>query len=408
MQEGYVSDESVRKSVDMGEFEITTFQGEHRGEYVVKEVNSGECRLFRKGILELSWKEKKGKRVGEFTVYEKGRALRKESWDSLLSHEEHRYVENWKGKPRMVIRKGDQNRVVYRGDYDNDDSLKRDGEGYAYDEESGCVLVHGVWKNDELFQILQEFENESEMIEYEVIEGEENVSVLNRRPVYEGGYMFDESVGKYVRCGKGNVICVTSGMAISESGWLNGQIQDSVKLFGGWYVRGREEDSLRDLIIEVHEKKAEIHNEVEWNSLDRYVNEIVVSSNCCNESTIDVFDLSALKYLKRIEIGDNCFEQVSTVNMSGWNELESVVIGENSFTRKKNGADNDPNRQFYLKNCPSLKELRMGRYSFSDYSVIEIENVDALEVIEMGDLNYWSCNFYHASLELKSVLIHSK
>ena len=408
MQEGYVSDESVRKSVDMGEFEITTFQGEHCGEYVVKEVNSGECRLFRKGILELSWKEKKGKRVGEFTVYEKGRALRKESWDSLLSHEEHRYVENWKGKPRMVIRKGDQNRVVYRGDYDNDDSLKRDGEGYAYDEESGCVLVHGVWKNDELFQILQEFENESEMIEYEVIEGEENVSVLNRRPVYEGGYAFDESVGKYVRCGKGNVICVTSGMAISESGWLNGQIQDSVKLFGGWYVRGREEDSLRDLIIEVHEKKAEIHNEVEWNSLDRYVNEIVVSSNCCNESTIDVFDLSALKYLKRIEIGDNCFEQVSTVNMSGWNELESVVIGENSFTRNKNGADNDPNRQFYLKNCPSLKELRMGRYSFSDYSVIEIENVDALEVIEMGDLNYWSCNFYHASLELKSVLIHSK
>ena len=408
MQEGYVSDESVRKSVDMGEFEITTFQGEHCGEYVVKEVNSGECRLFRKGILELSWKEKKGKRVGEFTVFEKGRALRKESWDSLLSHEEHRYVENWKGKPRMVIRKGDQNRVVYRGDYDNDDSLKRDGEGYAYDEESGCVLVHGVWKNDELFQILQEFENESEMIEYEVVDGIENVSVLNRRPVYEGGYMFDESVGKYVRCGKGNVICVTSGLAISESGWLNGQIQDSVKLFGGWYVRGREEDSLRDLIIEVHEKKAEIHNEVEWNSLDRYVNEIVVSSNCCNESTIDVFDLSALKYLKRIEIGDNCFEQVSTVNMSGWNELESVVIGENSFTRKKNGADNDPNRQFYLKNCPSLKELRMGRYSFSDYSVIEIENVDALEVIEMGDLNYWSCNFYHASLELKSVLIHSK
>ena len=408
MQEGYVSDGSVRKSVDMGEFEITTFQGEHCGEYMVKEVNSGECRLFRKGILKLSWKEKNGKRVGEFTVYEKGRALRKESWDSLLSHEEHRYVENTVHGMKMVIRRGDRNRVVYRGDYDNDDSLKREGEGYAYDEESGRVLVHGVWKNDELFQILQEFENESEMIEYEVVDGIENVSVLNRRPVYEGGYAFDESVGKYVRCGKGNVICVTSGMAISESGWLNGQIQDSVKLFGGWYVRGREEDSLRDLIIEVHEKKAEIHNEVEWNSLDRYVNEIVVSSNCCNESTIDVFDLSALKYLKRIEIGDNCFEHVSTVNMSGWNELESVVIGENSFTRKKNGADNDPNRQFYLKNCPSLKELRMGRYSFSDYSVIEIENVDALEVIEMGDLNYWSCNFYHASLELKSVLIHSK
>ena len=309
---------------------------------------------------------------------------------------------------KMVIRRGEQNRVVYRGDYDYEESMKREGEGYAYDEESGRVLIHGVWKNDELFQILQEFENESEMVEYEVIEGEENMSLLNRHPIYTGGYMFDESVGKYVRCGKGNVISVTSGMAISECEWLNGQSQDSVKLYGGWYVRGRKEDSLRDLILGVYEKKAEIHNKVEWNLLDKYVSEIVVSSNCCNESTINVFDLSAFKYLKRIEIGDNCFEHVNTVNMSGWNVVESVVIGENSFTRKKNVVDDVPNRQFYLKNCPSLKELKMGRYSFSDYSVIEVENMDALEAIAMGDLNEWSYCFYHASLELKSVLLHSK
>ena len=390
--------------MNRGEFEITTFQEEHRDEYMVKEVNSGECRLFRKGVLELSWREESGQRVGEFTVYEKGRALRKESWKSFQSCEEHRYVENTVHGMKMVIRRGEQNRVVYRGDYDYEESMKREGEGYAYDEESGRVLVHGVWKNDELFQILQEFENESEMVEYEVMEGEENVSVLNRRPVYEGGYAFDESVGKYVRCGMGNVISVTSGMAISECEWLNGQLQDSVELYDGWYVKGREEDSLWNRRHE--ELKLEIHNEVEWNSLDEFVSEIVVSSNCCNESTINVLDLSAFKYLKRIEIGDNCFEHVNTVNMSGWNVVESVVIGENSFTRKKNVVDDVPNRQFYLKNCPSLKELRMGRYSFSDYSVIEIKNVDALEVIEMGDLNEWSYCFYNASLELKSALLH--
>ena len=392
--------------MNRGEFEITTFQEEHRDEYMVKEVNSGECRLFRKGVLELSWREESGQRVGEFTVYEKGRALRKESWKSFQSCEEHRYVENTVHGMKMVIRRGEQNRVVYRGDYDYEESMKREGEGYAYDEESGCVLVHGVWKNDELFQILQEFENESEMVEYEVMEGEENVSVLNRRPVYEGGYAFDESVGKYVRYGMGNEIDATSGMAISECEWLNGQLQDSVELYDGWYVRGRKEDSLRDLILGVYEKKAEIHNKVEWNLLDKYVSEIVVSSNCCNESSVGVLYLSDMKNLKRIEIGDNCFEHVNTVNMSGWNVVESVVIGENSFTRKKNVVDDVPNRQFYLKNCPSLKELRMGRYSFSDYSVIEIKNVDALEVIEMGDLNDWSYCFYNASLELKSALLH--
>ena len=40
--------------------------------------------------------------------------------------------------------------------------------------------------------------------------------------------------------------------------------------------------------------------------------------------------------------------------------------------------------------------------------MIEIENVDALEWIEMGELNELSINFRYASLELKSILIHSE
>ena len=46
----------------------------------------------------------------------------------------------------------------------------------------------------------------------------------------------------------------------------------------------------------------------------------------------------------------------------------------------------------------------MGRYSFSDYSSCEIENVDALEVIEMGELNEASFNFHSASLELNGLM----
>ena len=78
----------------------------------------------------------------------------------------------------------------------------------------------------------------------------------------------------------------------------------------------------------------------------------------------------------------------------------------NSFTQYKEYIGDDSNRHFYLKDCSKLKSLKMGRYSFSDYSVCEIENVDALEVIEMGELNEDSYNFMYASLELKSVLIH--
>ena len=54
MMEGYVSSKCERKSVEGRDFEVTTFQGEHCDEYVVKEEKSGECRLYRKGVLELS------------------------------------------------------------------------------------------------------------------------------------------------------------------------------------------------------------------------------------------------------------------------------------------------------------------------------------------------------------------
>ena len=49
-----------------------------------------------------------------------------------------------------------------------------------------------------------------------------------------------------------------------------------------------------------------------------------------------------------------------------------------------------------------MRELKIGCWSFIDYSVCEIENVPSLEVIEMGDLNKLNYNFYFASLELKS------
>ena len=97
-------------------------------------------------------------------------------------------------------------------------------------------------------------------------------------------------------------------------------------------------------------------------------------------------------------MGDECFAFVEEVKLVVLNQLERVVIGKNSFTKRKNGWPSyNPNRYFYLKNCEKVRELKMGRFSFSDYAVCEIENVPSLEVIEMNH----HC-FYYASLELKS------
>ena len=104
-------------------------------------------------------------------------------------------------------------------------------------------------------------------------------------------------------------------------------------------------------------------------------------------------------------IGDDSFTNVGELVMVGFVNLRSVVVGFNSFS--KSSTDDDANRRFVLKNCPKLKSLKIGRYSFSDYSVCEIENC-GLEVIEMGDLDEVSLNFDSASLELKSILIQSE
>ena len=134
--------------------------------------------------------------------------------------------------------------------------------------------------------------------------------------------------------------------------------------------------------------------------MDSTVETIIVDNNGCNDRSFTVLNLTRFVNLTVFEVGDYSFSYVNEVHLIGLSKLERVVIGKNSFTKNSNG--NDPNRHFYLKNCPRLRELKMGRYSFSDYTVCEIENVPSLEVIEMGDLNEKSYNFWYASLELKS------
>ena len=142
-------------------------------------------------------------------------------------------------------------------------------------------------------------------------------------------------------------------------------------------------------------------------SLDSTVIQIIVD-NGVSAPSFSVLNLTRFSKLESLEIGDHCFTFVDEFKMIGMSELESVEIGMNCFTKKKNDGGDDPDRHFYLKNCPKLKSLKMGHHSFSDYTVCEIESVDALEVIEIGDLNEESYSFDYASLELKSILIQSE
>ena len=151
--------------------------------------------------------------------------------------------------------------------------------------------------------------------------------------------------------------------------------------------------------VVLNEENQLIHNHIE---------ELIVENNSCNGPEWSTLDLSLMSHLRLLEVGDDCFENVKEVKLIDLSKLDRVVIGMNSFTKKKDCYGNDPNRHFYLKNCERVRELIIGYWSFSDYTVCEIENVPSLEVIEMGERDYWdestkeSYNFYYASLELKS------
>ena len=117
-----------------------------------------------------------------------------------------------------------------------------------------------------------------------------------------------------------------------------------------------------------------------------------------------VCEIENVGSLELIEVGDECFSNVSKLKLIGMKGLERVLIGQNSFTKCKNCCPGyNACRHFYLKDCERVRELKIGRYSFSDYSVCMIQNVPSLEVIEMGESKRDSYTFFYtASLRLKS------
>ena len=180
-----------------------------------------------------------------------------------------------------------------------------------------------------------------------------------------------------IRWGRG-VQYDRNGVVVYDSEWLN--------------------DDRLEKRVEVTSATVLLHNCVE---------ELCVIDGCCNDEGLKELDLHLFVNLRELKVGNECFEYVKKVNICGLRELERMIVGSKSFTKEKDKWFNEKDGRFYLKNCPKLKELRItGVRSFKDYTVCEIENVDALESIEMGDVNEKSFNFWCASLELKSVIVH--
>ena len=89
------------------------------------------------------------------------------------------------------------------------------------------------------------------------------------------------------------------------------------------------------------------------------------------------------------------------------NELKSLVIGKNSFTKKKNsrGYICDSSRSFHVLNCIELESIEIGPYSFSDYGGgFELKNLPKLSTIKIGKIGNDSRNFFFSSFVVKGII----
>ena len=138
------------------------------------------------------------------------------------------------------------------------------------------------------------------------------------------------------------------------------------------------------------------------------IESLEAESGSYKEEWIVELNLSCFSNLRRFSVGNECFSHVSNVKVIGMKLLESVMIGKSCFngkegsygSSKENDSVTDPS--FYLKDCPVMRELKIGSNSFGAYSICEIERMNSLEVIEIGDSDWCRYSFKYASLELRS------
>lgn len=131
--------------------------------------------------------------------------------------------------------------------------------------------------------------------------------------------------------------------------------------------------------------------------MDSRTESIILSEHSFNEVESFVFP-PFLGSLKRIDIGDDCFGSIRSLKLTGLIELESVKIGKRCFTHATSetqmfvemGSDGT----FEITDCPNLKSLQIGDFSFADYHLLELEILPSLQQVVVGSHAFhWSYLF---------------
>ena len=127
------------------------------------------------------------------------------------------------------------------------------------------------------------------------------------------------------------------------------------------------------------------------------IEELKIGDNGYNDDSVTELKLSWLARLKRIVIREGCFRKVRVFELDELSELESVVIGQNSF---RIGSSERTDGSYRIVNCPKLKSIQIGYQTFRDYHSFELNNLLSLQSIYIG----YACFRYAPSFSLTGLI----
>ena len=90
-----------------------------------------------------------------------------------------------------------------------------------------------------------------------------------------------------------------------------------------------------------------------------------------------------------MDIANDCFKNVNRFVIDGLNELETIIIGKDSFK-----LDNGPREgnKCVIMNCDQLNEIHIGYRSFYSYESFELKNLRSLISIQLGQYAFYLCH----------------
>ena len=378
---------------------IVHYGGEHsKYEMIVTLVDGkrdGEAMIVNDGMPYLTLHYERGsltgvvERLNEYGLVEMSGHLENGIETGLFLEYDNNEKVVWIGYYRNGERSSEvRNRVV------KSDCLE-DGSGEFYElDENGAVTQLCLYVNGVRSRVIQKFNGEV-MTEYDE----------NERRVYEGGFSGDMENG-FVREGKGKEFVNGGREAVYYGEWKNGKRDGQgteLKRFkaiytGGWKDgkrngEGKEMDERGKVVrsgLWVNGVYQEVKCVVVPSSLTSNpltIEELTIGNNSYNDSSVTELKLSGLVRLKHIVIGDECFGKVRVFELDSLMELESVVIGERNFTVGKDWdaikTSERTDGVCRIVNCPKLKSIQIGDYSFDDYNILELKSLPSLHSIDV-------------------------